>query len=398
MPITVNSNSTATLASFNLTSANDALRKSLARLSSGKRIVNPADDAAGLAVASKLDSRLSRTQAVRQNNSNALSYLQVQDGALRTIGNIVDRIAELRTMANDITKNSSDIENYSKEFKELRSQILQISRSQFNGISLFTTDNAAHKEGFLHRVDNGIEYNGSSYNKFSRIASTHEDGDYDSGHVSINVVNISYLTPFAAAEDFPYVETNPATVHDGSGAVVGSGLVFTGRFNADGSFNSGVIESPGSGFSVGNTFGVWDNTASTTPQLVHLVVTSVNSSGGMTGFAHVSGGLFNFPDWPFPPDDNNDIMTLSVGTFVDVIERIADARAENGAEQNRLNMVDDLLIGKHTSLEAAHGRIMDADMALESTRFARQNVLVQSSAAMVAQANQLTSISLTLLG
>ena len=48
--------------------------------------------------------------------------------------------------------------------------------------------------------------------------------------------------------------------------------------------------------------------------------------------------------------------------------------------------------------EAAYGRIMDADMALESTRFARQNVLVQSSAAMVAQANQLTGIALTLLG
>jgi flagellin len=93
-----------------------------------------------------------------------------------------------------------------------------------------------------------------------------------------------------------------------------------------------------------------------------------------------------------------DITSLSVETFVDVIERIADARAENGAEQNRLNMVDGLLIGKHTNLEAAHGRIMDADMALESTRFARQNVLVQASASMVAQANQLTSISLTLLG
>lgn len=401
MSISVNTNSTATTASFNLTTANNALRKSLARLSSGKRIVNPADDAAGLAVASKLDSRLSRTQAVRQNNSNALSYLQVQDGALRTIGNIVDRIAELRTMANDITKNSSDIENYSKEFKELRSQILQISRSQFNGISLFTTDNAAHKEGFLHRVDNGIEYNGSSYNKFSRIASTHEDGNYDSGHVSINVVNISYLTPFAA-EDFPFAGTITYSVHDGTGAYVGSDLEFTARWNADGSFNSGVIESPGSGFSVGNTFGSWGTglgaPVSTTPQNYHFVVTSVNSSGGATGFAHVSGGLFNDPGWPLPPDDNNDIMTLSVGTFVDVIERIADARAENGAEQNRLNMVDDLLIGKHTNLEAAHGRIIDADMALESTRFARQNVLVQASASMVAQANQLTSISLTLLG
>jgi flagellin len=92
------------------------------------------------------------------------------------------------------------------------------------------------------------------------------------------------------------------------------------------------------------------------------------------------------------------IMFVSMGTFTDMIERIADARAENGAEQNRLNMTSELLVQNQTNLEAAHGRIMDADVALESTRFARQNVLVQSSAAMVAQANQLTNIALTILG
>ena len=92
------------------------------------------------------------------------------------------------------------------------------------------------------------------------------------------------------------------------------------------------------------------------------------------------------------------IMFVSVGSFTSVIERIADARSENGAEQSRLGMVDSLLMQNQTNLEAAHGRIMDADVALESSRFARQNVLVQSSAAMVAQANQLTSIALQLLG
>ena len=91
MPIVANSNVTATTASFNLSRANDALRNSLSRLSSGKRIVNPADDAGGMAVAYKLDSRLSRTQAVRQNSSNALSFLQVRR-SITTIGNIVDRI------------------------------------------------------------------------------------------------------------------------------------------------------------------------------------------------------------------------------------------------------------------------------------------------------------------
>ena len=67
MPIVVNSNVTATTASFNLSSANDALRNGLARLSSGKRIVNPADDAGGMAVAYKLQSKLQRTEVAKQN-------------------------------------------------------------------------------------------------------------------------------------------------------------------------------------------------------------------------------------------------------------------------------------------------------------------------------------------
>ena len=93
MPIVVNSNTTATTASFNLSHANDALRKSLARLSSGKRIVNPADDAGGMAVAYKLESALKRTEAVRQNVQNGISYLQVQDGALAITGKILSRMA-----------------------------------------------------------------------------------------------------------------------------------------------------------------------------------------------------------------------------------------------------------------------------------------------------------------
>ena len=91
------------------------------------------------------------------------------------------------------------------------------------------------------------------------------------------------------------------------------------------------------------------------------------------------------------------ILDVSVGQFTEAIERLADMRAENGAEQNRVMNSINLLQTNVTNLEAAHGRIMDADIALESTRFARQNVLVQASASMTAQANQLTNIALTLL-
>ena len=93
-----------------------------------------------------------------------------------------------------------------------------------------------------------------------------------------------------------------------------------------------------------------------------------------------------------------DITKVSIHDLTVMIEKLADLRAENGAEQNRLGVANELLVQNQTNLEAAYGRIMDADIAIESTRMARQNVLVQSSAAMVAQANQLTGIALTVLG
>jgi flagellin-like hook-associated protein FlgL len=355
MPIVVNSNTTATTASFNLSHANDALRKSLARLSSGNRIVNPADDAGGMAVAYKLNSKLKRTEAVRQNIQNGISYLQVQDGALSTVAKIADRMSELRTMASDVTKNTGDVENYSKEFVELQRQLNQIRHEKFNGISLFATSKSPATSTppdlrpHLKKQGLTLDESGRGYAKFSREILTTADGVRQDGHVSLNVVNIQYMLSLGGI-DTRFISTTAA------------GNISAGAEDPNGRdvyINLGNVDN-------GN---IGDFTSATDQAEVYT-----------------SDGFLK------------SIMFVSMASFVDVIERIADARAENGAEQNRLSMANALLMQNQTNLEAAHGRIMDADVALESTRFARQNVLVQSSAAMVAQANQLTSIALTVLG
>ena len=82
MAITINTNHTATIASMNLNESNSALRSSLNRLSSGKRIVSPADDAGGFSVSMKLSSAIKRGNAVVDKNiSNATGYAQTQDGS-----------------------------------------------------------------------------------------------------------------------------------------------------------------------------------------------------------------------------------------------------------------------------------------------------------------------------
>jgi flagellin len=113
------------------------LQKSLNRLSSGQRIVSPADDAGGLAVSMKLSATAKRQGAVAANVGNAVSFLQTQDGALKVAGKILDRMSELKTLYGDVTKSSSDKDNYDSEFTALKSELTAIGSESFNGVSMF---------------------------------------------------------------------------------------------------------------------------------------------------------------------------------------------------------------------------------------------------------------------
>ena len=82
MALTINTNPSATVATMHLSKNNAALKKSLNRLSSGSRIVRPVDDAGGLAVSMKLESKIVRLSGAQKNIENAQSFLEVQDGVL----------------------------------------------------------------------------------------------------------------------------------------------------------------------------------------------------------------------------------------------------------------------------------------------------------------------------
>ncbi len=314
MALTIHTNNTATIASFNLSRSNAQLQKSLQRLSSGQRIVNPSDDAGGMAVGYKLQSVLKRTEATRNNIQNGISFLQVQDGALKVMGDVLDRMAELKSFFNDISKNSLDRENYNYEFTELQKQLSLVRSEKFNGVSLFSNTNAA-----------------SSNPNFTVI--TTEDGI--SGVVS--------LTRNALTEN-----------------------VFKSKFGADGSNGTGNV--------------------------------SRNTDLGGTTFGLLSGtdqsGSDNNQDLL---DSATSLANFSVADFVDFIQSLANARAINGGTHSRLQFSSQMLEENQQNLEAARGRIMDADMAIESTRFAKYNVLAQAGASMVAQANALSGLTLQLL-
>lgn len=273
MSIVVNTNTAASLSALNLSKSNTLLQKSLARLSSGSRIAEASDDAGGLAVSMKLSAALKRSQAQATNISNALSFLQTQDGVMASANSVLSRIGELATMYSDVTKSSLDKANYDTEFTNLVAQYNQFQQAEFNGIELFGTDAAGSLDVYL--TDDGAQS---------------------------MVIHQSQLT--------------------GTSAGIGS------------------------------------------------VLTSTNLSGLSSG-------------------------KLSIITAA--LQELATMRATNGAQSSRLQHALEALEVNMTNLESANSRIYDVDVAQESTRLARNSILVQSGSAMLAQANSSAQIALRLI-
>ena len=294
MSLVINTNSIATAAANYLEVNQANLQRSLTRLASGSKIVTPSDDPGGLAVGMKLAATLNRNTRTQQNVQNAISFLQVQDGALTQVTKILDRMSELKTMHLDVTKNSSDLLNYDAEFNQLQDQLTNIRDEKFNSISLFQQTAALATASPL------------------KVWTT-EQGDTTSS---------------------PAMTISTHTIFDTTDDGTGVGLELNGG--------------------------------------VDLTDKSAAAS-----------------------DSLGDFTVDNIGTF---IQNAAAARANNGAEMSRMQASLAMLTTNHANIEAAHSRLVDVDMAVESTHYAKHNILVQSSAAMLAQANSVPNIALQLLG
>ena len=281
--MTINTNPAATSAARNLNHSQEMLNKSLGRLSSGSKIVQPSDDAAGLAVSEKLQAQNRRLDAAATNVQNAMSYIQTADGFMSSMSKVVTRMSELSMMAKDVTKNAGDVALYQQEFQALQQQLsdtigggtLAAPLGTFNGIALFGP----------------------------------------------NATGLSVTIGEGAGQTMTIAETN---LQDGAmNAILAQGA----------------------------------------PPAFDVTVTTAN------------------------------VATLVVAAIQD----IATERAILGSAQSRLDVAATTLSVESQNLEAAISRIRDVDVATESTQFAKNNILVQSGTAMLAQANQLPQSVLKLL-
>jgi flagellin len=269
----INTNISAQNAATMLNENSAALSQSLSRLSSGSKITSPADDSAGLAVSMGLTAQIARTNAAQGNVSNAVSYNQTQDGYLQQVNTALTRMSELTVSAQDVTKTTSDRALYQQEFSTLQGYITDVSKKDFNGVSLFSGGSLA----------------------------VTTDGD-------------------------------------------------------------------------GTTFSN----------------TGVNLAGGTTYSTALSSTSTKI-------DTVADAKT-SLTNVKNAISALSSDRASIGANEETLGYYNNQLSTLSNNLSAANSQITDVDVATESTNYAKQNILVQSATAMLAQANSMPQSVLKLIG
>ena len=323
MSLNISTNTAALKAGSYLAQNSLKLQKAYDRLASGKKLSSPMDNPGGLAVSMKLQASINRLSGAANNVQNALSFLEVQDGMLESVGNIVDRMSELKGLASqDPMKSDQDRASYNNEFKDLQTQLYDISQMKFNGVSLFA---------------NTVNVTGGDSTVFG------------AGNQSASLDNT--LTIFTSEEG---AAGSKVSVHK---SVLQSALTIHTNTKDSVAFNS-----------ASNVTGDADET------------TEFNAT-----FATAAGG------------ELLDLQDISVGVITQALENISFLRSQNGGTQSRLTFNLNSISTQKTNMRAALGRVVDVDLAEETTNLAKYSILQQSAASILAQANQSTDVALMLL-
>ena len=409
----INTNVQALQTANNLNTSSNALAKSLSRLSSGSKIIAPSDDAAGLAVSSRLESQLKRLDAAINNVVNAVSFTQTQDGFLKTIDKAFRRMSELAMFAQDSTKSASDLTLYSQEFTQLQDYVSQSVKQTFNSVKLFSatplavTIDSTGTTFDMAPIDLGKTEYTSSLNIAQSLtnANISNIARLSGGKIQLTVTDAEYAK-MAKGGSLTLAGLTTATLQGGSSATDISSL--NGTFDIQYAFKAGslnIIELDGSagGTTVLGTPTTFTTTSSATTPVVTTGVTSfVEGTTASAGVAITTGHLTGSLATGLAAKTGLDITSVpraqaSLTRIRNSIDKLAQDRASLGAVQSRLNFTNEQLTVTKENLSAAISRIADVDVAEEATSYARYQILVQSGTSMLAQANKMPQSALQLL-
>ena len=395
----INTNVQAQQTANNLNVSSNALAKSLARLSSGSKIIAPSDDAAGLAVSSRLESQLKRLDAAINNVVNAVSFTQTQDGFLKTIDKAFRRMSELAMFAQDSTKSASDLTLYSQEFTQLQDYVRQTVTQTFNSVKLFSTNSLAvtiDSTGTTFDMS-PIDLSKTEYTSSLSVAQSLSNASIENiardntGKIQLTLTQAEY-DKMATGGSITLSGLTTATVSGGSSATDISTLNgtfdITNRIKTTNSGGAAVYVVELDGSSAGTSaIGALTTTTSGSAAVPSTGILT----GSTTGIASALVAKTGLDITSVPR------AQAALTRIRNSIDKLAQDRASLGAVQSRLNFTNEQLTVTKENLSAAISRIADVDVAEEATAYARYQILVQSGTSMLAQANKMPQSALQLL-
>jgi flagellin len=388
MAFNVNTNLNSLVAQKNASKTEGALNKAMNRLSSGLRVNGASDDAAGLAIAKNMSKQVTGYEVNVRNANDAVSLLQVAEGGMDEIGNMLQRMKDLALQSSNGTNSADQRANLDLEFQELIAEIDRVvDTTEFNGLNLL---------------------NGSSIQN-TNFQVDESDGASDKIQVSISDVRSTALS-------------NATSVTIGSNLladdVFAAGTTLTINYGAAGATdtvtlgaNSTVADMINGINSNSSTHGI---TASLSDNQLILYNSDANAgsitSAAVVDFGGANTDLFDNAGTGVTTDANiggttlnaADILTESAAnTAISVLDTaittITSERASIGASQNRFDKAINNLQNKIVNVSAAMGRIMDADFGKETAEFSKQSIVQQAGISMMAQAKSMPQQLLSLL-
>ncbi len=385
----INTNTKSIVAQNAMTVSGREMSKAMEQLSTGKRINSASDDAAGLAISSKMTSQIKGLNQAVRNANDGISLIQTAEGALVEVTNMLQRMRELAVQSANDTNTTNDRTALNSEFGQLRTEINRIaSNTQWNGMNILDKTAGASGE-FKFQVGANAAQN-----------------------ISMTIGNYGTANSAQGTTAAAVTTANPS----GPGAATGVAQVSTFTIAGTPALGDVITASVGDK-SFTHTVTAGAAAVQTVTEIAAAINTGLGTISGVT--SAVAAGVITFTASGTASGSNSftigagaggllsgigssDIKTQansnsSIAAVDNALKTVNEGRATMGATINRLNYAADNLTNVSQNTSASRSRILDTDYAQTTTELARTQIISQAATAMLAQANQAPQSVLSLL-
>ncbi|WPB57770.1 flagellin [Xylophilus sp. GOD-11R] len=406
MASTINTNIASMTAQRNLASSQTTLSTAMQRLSSGLRVNSAKDDAAGLAIAERMNTQVKGLTVASRNANDGISLAQTAEGALSKVGDMLQRMRELAVQAGNATNSASDRKALQAEVSQLSSEIDRVAKTTtFNGTKILDGSFAGAVFQVGANAGDNISIGALADARGSSLGSI-AFAESSVTNIDTAAVTTGYASPIAAGDIS--ISVNGTTISLDAIGSASSGSERLGQVaaainarTADTGVTAFVTKQDNGSFNIEFRSDKQDISTNTPTAAIPTIAFSGTAAQSTVGFAAPTFAA------AATTAETQGIDSIDIGTQAGAwtalkkidaaIDAANSSRADLGALQSRFENAISTIAVQNENISASRGRIVDADFAVETANLSRAQILQQAGTAMVAQANQLPQSVLQLL-